>query len=128
MDLRKINLYLLFGFYFVAGLNHFINPEFYYPLIPDYLPFVKAINIASGLIEMALALSLLVPRTRKWASNLIIFMLIAFIPSHVYFIQIGSCVEGGLCVSEWIGWIRLLVIHPILIIWAWSARLLKNEN
>lgn len=128
MDLRKINLYLLFGFYFVAGLNHFINPEFYYPLIPDYFPFVKAINIASGLIEMALALSLLVPRTRKWASNLIILMLIAFIPSHVYFIQIGSCVEGGLCVSEWIGWIRLLVIHPILIIWAWSARLVKNEN
>lgn len=126
MDLKKINLYLLFGFYFAAGLNHFINPEFYYPLIPDYLPFDRAINIASGLIEMALATGLLVPRTRKWASNLIMLMLIAFIPSHIYFIQIGSCVEGGLCVPAWIGWARLLIVHPILIAWAWSARLVKQ--
>ena len=128
MDLKKINRYLLFGFYFMAGLNHFINPEFYYPLIPDYIPFHRAINIASGIAEMALAIGLLVPRTRTWASNLIILMLIAFIPSHVYFIQIGNCVEGGLCVDNWIGWVRLFVIHPLLIAWAWSGRLVHQSE
>jgi hypothetical protein len=48
-------------------------------------------------------------------------MLISFIPAHIYFIQIGSCVEGGMCVSEWIGWARLLIIHPLLIWWALSV-------
>ena len=46
-------------------------------------------------------------------------MLIAFIPSHIWFIEIGSCVEGGLCVDEWISWLRLLIIHPVLIYWAY---------
>ena len=106
-------------FYLVAGVNHFLNPEFYYALIPDYLPWKETINTISGVAEVALALVIADRAWRRPASVLIILMLILFIPAHVYFIQIGSCVEGGLCVPEWIGWARLIVLHPILIIWAW---------
>lgn len=119
---KAISLYILAGFYMVAGFNHFINPEFYMPLIPDYLPYHKAINWASGAAEILLGAGLLLPRFRKMAALGIMLMLIAFIPSHIYFIQIGSCVEDGLCVSEWLGWIRLVVIHPLLIFWAWVHR------
>ena len=51
--------------------------------------------------------------------DLIIVLLIFFIPSHVYFIKIGSCVPNGLCVNPIIGWLRLVIVHPILILWAW---------
>ena len=49
MDLKRINLFLLSGFYVFAGANHFINPEFYLGLIPEYLPFPDLINTISGI-------------------------------------------------------------------------------
>jgi len=120
---KKVNLCVQSLFYVLAGVNHFVNPGFYYPLIPDYLSdFSGFINIFSGAAEVILGTSLLMPKWRKITSYGIVLMLIAFISSHVYFIQIGSCIEGGLCVDEWIGWLRLVVIHPLLIWWAWSVR------
>lgn len=125
MDLKKINVYALGAFYIFAGTNHFISPEFYYGLIPDYLPFHEAINIISGLAEIGLGLCVLLDTSRKWSSYLIVLMLIAFIPAHIYFIQVGSCLDDSLCVPEWIGWVRLILIHPILIVWALSVRNIK---
>jgi uncharacterized membrane protein len=116
------SLRLQAAFYFFAGVNHFINPAFYLPLIPPYFPYPDAINWISGIAEMALAIGLLVPVTRMAASYLIIAMLVAFIPSHVYFIQVGGCIAGGLCAPEWVGWFRLLIVHPMLIGWAWWHR------
>ena len=121
MYLKKLNLFLLSGFYVFAGVNHFINPQFYYDLIPDYLPFHELINVVSGLAEIILGIGVIFQKTRKWSRYLLVTMLISFIPAHIYFIQIGSCVEGGMCVSEWIGWVRLLIIHPLLIWWALSV-------
>ena len=109
----------LFGFYLFAGINHFIHPDFYYGLIPDYLHFPKFINISSGALEVVFALGILTPGLQKIAASAIILLLIAFVPSHIYFIKIGSCVENGLCVAPWIAWLRLLIIHPLLILWAW---------
>jgi len=106
-------------FYFLGGINHFLQPEFYLPLIPEYLPDKNFLNALAGIAEVVGAIGLLIPQTRKIAAWGIVAMLIAFIPSHVYFIQIGSCLEGGLCVSTWIGWVRLVLIHPVLIWWAY---------
>ena len=119
---KQSSLYVMSAFYCVAGINHFVNPEFYYPLIPDYFVFPEMINILSGLAEILLGLGLLSSKTRKISAYLIITMLIAFIPSHVYFIQIGSCIDGGLCVAKWLGWVRLVLVHPILLFWVWSVR------
>jgi uncharacterized membrane protein len=109
---------LMIGFYLIAGFNHFINPGFYWPLIPSFFEYPEKINILSGIAEILFAIGLFFYPSRKMASHLIIVMLLAFIPSHVYFIQMGSCIEKGLCVPEWIGWIRLAIIHPALILWA----------
>jgi len=128
MDLKKANLFLLSGFYVFAGANHFVNPEFYYELIPDYLPFPDVINLIAGVAEVLLGAGLLFKSTRKWSSYLLVAMLISFIPSHIYFLQIGSCIEGGLCVAEWISWVRLFVIHPLLIFWALSVRNYRTDD
>lgn len=117
----RSSIYLLAGFYILAGINHFINPGFYYPLIPDYLPNHQLINMLSGILEVVFGIGIAFDNTRKYASVLIMLMLIAFIPSHVYFIVLGSCVEDGLCLPPIIGWLRLLIIHPILIYWAWAV-------
>ncbi|WP_339624770.1 hypothetical protein [uncultured Winogradskyella sp.] len=113
---------LLIVFYAFAGSYHFINPEFYADLIPDYLPYHNVINYASGLLEISLALGVALPKTRFLAVKGIIVLLILFVPSHVYFIQIGSCVESAFCVAPWVAWVRLLIVHPLLIFWAWTIK------
>lgn len=118
---NKASLYVISGFYILAGFNHFIDPIFYFPLIPPAFPQPELINILSGIAEVTLGIGFFSPKTRKFSAFGVIALLIAFIPSHVYFIQIGGCVENGLCVPEWIGWIRLIVIHPLLILWAYSV-------
>lgn len=117
--LKKPSLYLMAFLYLLAGINHFISPESYLPIIPEYLPNPDLINLFAGIAEIILGIGLLIPKTRNIAAWGVVLMLIAFIPSHVYFIQIGSCVDGGICTPEWIGWVRLIIIQPLLIAWAW---------
>lgn len=106
----------------LAGLNHFVDPGFYYPLIPSYLPEPEAINLVAGISELVLGLGLIIPRTRRMAAYGIITMLVAFVPSHVFFIQEGNCIQNSLCVPNWVGWLRLIVVHPLLILWAFWHR------
>ena len=117
----KIRSHRIMGaFYVFAGIYHFMNPDFYYPLIPDYLPFPTLINYLSGSVEIMFGTLVFIPKYRRWACYGIIVLLIAFIPSHTYFIRVGSC-AGDLCVHPVIAWARLIVIHPLLIYWAWSV-------
>ncbi len=108
-------------FYIIAGVVHFAIPAFYLPLIPDYIPWHRLVNILAGMAEVTLAILLLVPGLRNLASRGLVLMLIAFIPAHIHFIETGSC-ASMLCVSPLIAWLRLIVVHPLLIAWAYMAR------
>lgn len=119
---NRLSRYFQAVFYTIAGVNHFVQPEFYYPLIPPYLPEHVLINYGSGVFEIVFGLGLLFKITRNWAKYGIIAMLIAFIPSHIYFIQLGGCVTNVLCVGLWVSWIRLVLVHPLLILWAASIK------
>ena len=122
-NIQKFFIYSMGYFYLVAGVNHFVTPDFYLPLIPPFFSNPEFINILSGVAEILLGLGVLYLPTRKRAAWGIFGMLLCFIPSHVYFIQLGSCIEGGLCVPEWVGWVRLMVIHPILLLWSfWVSK------
>lgn len=120
--IRKISLIVLVVFFLTSGINHFRDPGFYYPLIPDYLPFPGFINIASGILEIALGLGIILPISRQMAAKGMIILLLAFVPSHIYFIQLGGCVSAGLCVPAWTAWVRLALVHPLLILWVWYHR------
>lgn len=119
--IQFISKWVLILFYLFGGINHFWHPEFYIPLIPDYFPDKEFINIVSGITEIVLALGVVFKITRKLAAIGIIVLLIAFIPAHWYFIQLGGCIGDGLCAPVWVGWVRLILIHPLLMWWAWSV-------
>ncbi len=120
MKLYTTLRYLFVLFYVFAGVNHFINPHLYWPLIPNYLADFKVLlNIVAGIVEVLVAVLMLNKRTVQLSSYLTIAMLIAFIPSHIYFIQKGDLQIAGITITPTIAWIRLLIVHPILIFWAW---------
>jgi uncharacterized membrane protein len=119
--MKKIALYLQVVFYLTAGINHFWHPLSYYGLIPPYLPRPGVINLMTGMFEILFSSLLFFPATRKLGAYGIILMLVAFIPAHIYFIQRGSCLPE-LCVPQWVGWLRLILLQPLLMGWAWWCR------
>jgi uncharacterized membrane protein len=102
-------------------------PAFYFPLIPDYMSNKSLLNILSGIAEILLSIGLIVPATRKWACYGVIALLIAFLPTHIWMITDNESLRiQGFGLPVWAAWLRLLVIHPILLYWAWYHRNTKN--
>lgn len=122
INFKVLLKYFYAGFFVFAGLNHFINPQFYYPLIPDYLPFHGFLNISSGVLEIIFGIGLLFAATRRWSAYGIIALMILFVPSHIYFSMEGACFEGSICIPVWASWMRLIVIQPLIIYGAWIVK------
>ncbi|MFN0082470.1 MAG: MauE/DoxX family redox-associated membrane protein [Ferruginibacter sp.] len=119
---KKVSLILLIALYAVAGINHFVHPLGYYSIIPPYFPNPFVINILAGIAELICAVLLIMPATRKLGAYLIVAMLIAFIPAHVYMIQKGGCMGKEICIPLWGAWLRLFPLQFVLIAWAWWHR------
>lgn len=119
--LKTVSLILLIALYLVAGTNHFVHPTGYLKLIPPYLPFPKVLNLLSGFFELLFGLMLIYKPTRQYAVYGIILMLIAFIPAHIYMIQIAPFMLGKLLVTKTGAWVRL-PLQAVLIIWAYWHR------
>jgi uncharacterized membrane protein len=125
--LKKVSLIILIVFYLVAGINHFYNPESYYHIIPHYLSYPILINILAGCFELLFSLLLIFPKTRPFAARGIILMLIAFLPVHISMIGDAPLMLGNLIVTPFIAWVRLVVLQPLLILWAWwYAKMAEN--
>jgi uncharacterized membrane protein len=120
--IKKISFILLIVLYAAAGINHFVQQRFYYPMFPPYLPNPVLLNILAGVAEVVAAALLIFPATRKFGAYLIIATLIAFIPAHIYMIQMGGCMSKDICIPTWAAWVRLFPFQFVLMWWAWSQR------
>jgi uncharacterized membrane protein len=57
------------GLAFISvGVDHFVNPSWYEPIVPSTLPDATFWVLASGFFEALFGLLLIFPRTRAWAS------------------------------------------------------------
>jgi len=62
---------LLIGAFAASGAVHLVRPEVYEPLMPSFVPAHREVILGSGVAELACALGMAVPRTRRlagWAS------------------------------------------------------------
>ena len=58
-----------------SGVVHLVKPEVYEPLMPSWVPAHREVILASGVAELACAVGLAVPATRRvagWASALLL--------------------------------------------------------
>ena len=68
----------------LAGINHFVMPEVYESIIPDYLSHERALVYASGIAELVGALGTMYPPTRRAGGWLLIATLVAVFPANVH--------------------------------------------
>ena len=105
---------ILLGIIFIGGgIGHFLSPEFYYPLFPEWVPIVDALIYISGVFEIGVGVMLFLPAYRKWGSLGILILLILFTPMHIrdFFIEEPALKE------MWIVIIRI----PIQALMIWMA-------
>lgn len=113
---NQYSLYAMGSLYLLAGINHFVNPEMYLKIMPDWLCCQKQIVLLSGVAEIALALLLFVSKTRKLAAWSIIMLLVLVFPANVQ--AFVNHLNAKLPLL-WLSAIRL-PLQAVLIWWAYQ--------
>ena len=93
MDITKLLFYVYVVFFISAGLNHFLNPQFYDELVPNFIPFPRLVHQITGVIEIILPLFLLT-RFRKEAALLMMIFLVLVYGANLY-VWINDLPYGG---------------------------------
>jgi len=83
VDITKLLIYVYVVFFISAGLNHFLNPQFYDAIVPDFIPFPRLVHQITGVIEIILPL-FLVTRFRKEAALLMMLFLVLLYGANLY--------------------------------------------
>ncbi|MBS95894.1 MAG: DoxX family membrane protein [SAR202 cluster bacterium] len=79
--LIKNTITLVYGGWFIyIGIQHFVDPEWFEPIVPVFLGYPKFWVLFSGLIEILLGAFLIIPFTRKISGVcLVIFLIVIYI-------------------------------------------------
>ncbi|MFZ9629349.1 MAG: MauE/DoxX family redox-associated membrane protein [Ilumatobacteraceae bacterium] len=76
---------VLGGFIGVAGVAHFVNPDFFDAIVPPWLPPGERFwTYASGVVELAIAPMLLVPRWRRIGGLAALALFVGVYPANLY--------------------------------------------
>ena len=105
-----------------AGATHFVNPKFFDPIVPDWMPGkARTVTYISGVFEVASALLVANARTRRLGGLLAMLTFIGVFPANVQ-----AALDGGMkdldppFDSPAVAWARLPLQFPM--IWlAWSV-------
>ena len=82
--IKTVSIVIMSLFYIVAGINHFINPDWFVRIVPPILPFKAALVYVSGVFEIVLGSLLIFPKTRFIAGWGLILLLLAVYPANIY--------------------------------------------
>lgn len=67
----------------LGALGHFFRPEFFYAIVPDFLP-KREVVFLTGIPELLIGLGVLWPRTRALAGLGFSLLCLAFLPLHIW--------------------------------------------
>ncbi len=115
--IRKISIFTLAACFVLAGANHFRVPDLYLPLMPEWLPWHRALIAISGAAEILGGLGTALPKWRRAAGWGLIALLIAVFPANVHML-IHQVPVAGNEIPLWILWARL-PLQAVMIAWVW---------
>ena len=116
MSARALMRWTMAAAYAAIGVVHLTSPEALLPIVPGWVPRPRDVVLATGVLEIAGAIGLLVPRLRRPAG-----LMLALYAFCVWPANIKHAVEGivipSLPTSWWYHGPRL-AFQPVLIWWA----------
>jgi uncharacterized membrane protein len=113
---RRIVRLFLAALFLFAGTVHLVDPNFFLPIMPPWIPFPHPCIEVSGVFELLGGIGLLIPVRRielltGWGLTL---LLVAVFPANVYMAAAHLQIHG-VPAQPWIAWARL-PLQPLLIL------------
>lgn len=122
--LKKCSVVLLSVLFVAAGGNHFVSPDVYRKIMPDYLPYPLALVYVSGFFEILGGVAVAVPILRTVAGWGLIALLIAVFPANLNMVIHA---EDFPAIPFWALVLRL-PLQGLLIAWVWWTTIAKQSG
>lgn len=109
-----------------AGTLHFVAEGFFTQIVPPQLPAPEVLVWISGVAEIALAVALILERTRRWAGYGLVALYVAVFPANIHMftanLQLHDMPSWFLQPSRLMLFLRL-PLQFVFIAWAlWVSR------
>jgi len=108
-----------------AGTMHFVNPKFFDPIVPGWMPgSARAVTYVSGVFELVSAALVLNPRTRRLGAIVALLTFVGVWPANIQ-----AALDGGMkdldppFDSAAVAWIRVPFQLPLI----WLAYRLAKD-
>jgi uncharacterized membrane protein len=111
---------VLATFYAIAGIAHLVRPAPFLLIMPEPVPFPESVVLITGILELAGAIGLLLPRWRRLAGLMLAIYAVCVFPANIRHAFLGADIAG------WpLGWWYhgpRLALQPVLVWWAlWAG-------
>lgn len=103
---KKMTIYFMSAAYIYVGIQHFIDPDFFLAIMPDYLPLHLEAVYLSGVFEILLGGMLMFKKSRKVAGWGLIALLLAVFPANIYLAQ-NEIAQQSINISQTAAIVRL---------------------
>lgn len=126
-DTRRLGRFGLTLLLVMTSSAHFISAEHMLLMLPDWVPARAALIYATGVLEVALAIGLWMPRLRQGVGFAIALMLVAFLPANIY-AAINCLPYGGAEMGP--SYLFVRIPYQIFLVWwtAWATGLINRRH
>jgi len=114
---RKAGLTIVFLWFFIGGIAHFVFTQAEMRIVPPYIPWPRAAVIVSGVFELLGAAAVLWRPTRRFAGLGLMALTVAVTPAHIYMLQQPDLFG----VPLWALWARLPIQVGLLVLIGWCT-------
>ena|SRR6056297_2349086 len=122
---KIVSVILGIAFIFV-GVLHFVRPEGFLAIMPSWIPFHQFWVYASGAVEIAGGIGLLVPKYRTAAGWTLIILLIVVFPANINMAINEIQLPEQEPLPVWALWVRLPFQFVLMYGVYWSA--IRNKK
>jgi len=112
---RTFARFVIAGLFLITGTLHFFKPGLFLKIVPPGLPWPLGLVYATGFLELAGAVGLLIPGLRRAAAYGLAALLIAVLPANIY-MATAPVKFGGFLDHPLYHWIRI-PFQGVLIAW-----------
>jgi uncharacterized membrane protein len=125
--LQHASSFILGIFFINVGIGHFLDPEWFEPIVPTILGDATFWVLVTGVMEVVLGFGLIIPRTRKYAG---LFMAIFLI--GVYWANLNMWInnvplEGKTFENKW-HVLRLMAQLLMISVALWVGNWFNRKN
>lgn len=102
----------------LAGVLHFLHPDFYMKIMPPWLPLSLELIYVSGLFEILGGVGLFISKIRRLSVWLLLILLLAVFPANIHMACHPDIFSK---IPVWLLYLRL-PLQGLIMLWVWRCK------